>query len=159
MAGIGVMPLGIAASAFNGNWGTFWLLIFMIVVTYGCRVYAIWLAEKYDEYHKPSWIEGAVSEVTDIDPEVEAKYIAEGGSADPLLVEAIRVVSKEGSASAALLQRKLKISYTRTVSLINELETLGIVGEADGARPRKVYMDKKAVNKNDDELANWEEIK
>lgn len=61
---------------------------------------------------------------------------------DPLFEEAKRVVIQYKKASASLLQRRLKIGYARAARLIDILEEKNIVGPADGARPREVYLDK-----------------
>lgn len=50
LGGIGVVPLGLLASAFNSGWGQFWNLLFILVITYATRMYGFWLSEKYDEY-------------------------------------------------------------------------------------------------------------
>ena len=52
--------------------------------------------------------------------------------ADPLLEEAIRVVRAEGRASISLLQRRLRIGYSRAARLIDALEARGIVGPPQG---------------------------
>lgn len=44
-------------------------------------------------------------------------------------------------ASAALLQRDLKISYAKSVEILDQLEAEGLIGEADGARPRSVNFE------------------
>ncbi len=43
-------------------------------------------------------------------------------------------------ASAALLQRDLKISYSKSVEILEKLESEGIIGPADGASPRSVNI-------------------
>ena len=60
------------------------------------------------------------------------------GADDELFKEAADVVIKSGKASASLLQRRLRIGYARAARLIDLLEEQGIVGPADGARPREV---------------------
>lgn len=50
------------------------------------------------------------------------------------------LIKQKGIASAALLQRDLKISYAKSVEVLEILEQEGIVGPADGARPRTVNM-------------------
>ena len=57
---------------------------------------------------------------------------------DELLDEAQDVVVKAGKASASLLQRRLRVGYARAARLIDLLEDKGVVGPADGARPRDI---------------------
>lgn len=52
----------------------------------------------------------------------------EGKPADPILPEAIKIVREEGKASISMLQRKLRIGYTRSARLIDQLEERGIIG-------------------------------
>lgn len=47
------------------------------------------------------------------------------------------IISKK-QASAAILQRDLKISYAKSVEVLEKLEAEGLIGPADGARPRDV---------------------
>ncbi len=60
---------------------------------------------------------------------------------DPLFDEAKRLVVESGKASASLLQRRLKVGYARAARLLDELEEAGIVGPADGAKPREVFTE------------------
>ncbi|MHB8136251.1 MAG: DNA translocase FtsK [Anaerolineaceae bacterium] len=64
----------------------------------------------------------------------------EARSMDYLYGEAKELVNKEGKASPALFQRKLKVGYTRAANLIDLLEENGILGPSDGAKPRKVII-------------------
>lgn len=50
------------------------------------------------------------------------------------------LIKQKGIASAALLQRDLKISYAKSVEVLEILEQEGLVGPTDGARPRTVNM-------------------
>ena len=59
---------------------------------------------------------------------------------DPLLIDAISVVVEHGEASTSLLQRKLKLGYTRAARLIDALEERGIIGPFVGAQPRSVAL-------------------
>ena len=61
-------------------------------------------------------------------------------SEDELFDEAKEAVVKAGKASASLLQRKLRIGYARTARLLDILEQEGVIGPADGARPRDVLV-------------------
>lgn len=61
---------------------------------------------------------------------------------DPILGEAKEVIRESGKASASLLQRRLKIGYARAARILDLLEEQGIVGSADGAKPREVYLER-----------------
>ena len=63
----------------------------------------------------------------------------EGGDEnDPLFEDAVRLVIEFGKASTSLLQRRLRIGYGRAAHLIDLMEKDGIVGAADGPKPREV---------------------
>jgi DNA segregation ATPase FtsK/SpoIIIE, S-DNA-T family len=61
-----------------------------------------------------------------------------GGEDDPLYQDAVRLVVEFGKASTSLLQRRLRIGYGRAAHLIDLMEQDGIVGAADGPKPREV---------------------
>lgn len=63
---------------------------------------------------------------------------------DPLVKEAKTIVLQTGNASTTFLQRKMKIGYARAASLMDELEAMGIVGPAEGAKPRKIFYPSKS---------------
>jgi len=62
----------------------------------------------------------------------------DGEEGDELYQDAVRVVLESGKASTSLLQRRLRIGYGRAAHLIDLMEQDGIVGAADGPRPREV---------------------
>jgi S-DNA-T family DNA segregation ATPase FtsK/SpoIIIE len=64
------------------------------------------------------------------------------GGDDPLFEDVKKIVIETQKASASFLQRRLRIGYSRAARLIDMLEEKGIVGPADGAKPREVYGDK-----------------
>lgn len=64
-----------------------------------------------------------------------------GGDDDPLFEDVKRIVLETKKASASFLQRRLRIGYSRAARLIDMLEEKGIVGAADGAKPREVFGD------------------
>ena len=118
------------------------------------------------ELSKPKRIQGAfvddpeVIKVTDhirtqrppeYDPEIIAQPVQlngkggvvmdfDGGGDDDMYKDAVRVVCESGKASASLLQRRLRVGYARAARLIETMEEQGIVGPADGARPRDVLI-------------------
>ncbi len=65
-------------------------------------------------------------------------FDSEGG--DDMFRDAVRVVVDSGKASTSLLQRRLRIGYARAARIIEEMEEQGVIGPADGARPREVLI-------------------
>ena len=75
-----------------------------------------------------------------IDEELEAEFEAESAEDDALFQRAVELAKQNGSASASYLQRHLRVGYNRAARLIEQMESRGIVGPADGARPRELLM-------------------
>jgi len=75
-------------------------------------------------------------------PKDEAgKEIVEGSESeanDELFDDAVRLVFEFGKASTSLLQRRLRIGYGRAAHLIDLMERDGLVGPADGSKPREL---------------------
>ncbi len=71
---------------------------------------------------------------------VEDRSEGDDSDADDLLPQAIGIVVELGQASASLLQRKLKVGYSRAGRLIDQLEERGIIGPHEGSKPRKVLI-------------------
>jgi S-DNA-T family DNA segregation ATPase FtsK/SpoIIIE len=69
----------------------------------------------------------------DLDAEPE-----DGDENDELFEDAVRLVLEFGKASTSLLQRRLRIGYGRAAHLIDMMERDGIVGPADGSKPREI---------------------
>lgn len=61
---------------------------------------------------------------------------------DPLLYDAIDIVLETGMASSSMLQRRLKLGYSRAAKIVDQMEENGIVGPFEGARPRKILITK-----------------
>ncbi len=76
-----------------------------------------------------------------------------GGTSDdePLLEEAVEVILQAGKASTSLLQRRLKIGYSRAARIIDLLEEQGVVGPADGSKPREILIE------NADEIGGYDD--
>jgi S-DNA-T family DNA segregation ATPase FtsK/SpoIIIE len=81
----------------------------------------------------------------------EAAAEADGGDEDfdpdedPLLEKAIEVVVQTQTASVSLLQRRLRVGYTRAGRLIDMLERRGIISGYEGSKPRRVLVDEASV--------------
>jgi S-DNA-T family DNA segregation ATPase FtsK/SpoIIIE len=78
--------------------------------------------------------------------EVESEEVAGGDDGelspdeDPLLDEAISLVAQMGTASTSMLQRRLRLGYTRAGRLIDMLERRGIISGYEGSKPRQVLI-------------------
>ena len=67
---------------------------------------------------------------------------------DELLPNAIEVVVETGMASVSMLQRRLKLGYSRAARLVDQMEEKGVVGPFEGSKPRQVLISK----------AQWQEM-
>ncbi len=65
----------------------------------------------------------------------------DAGDRDPLFEDAAQIVVTHQQGSISLLQRRLKIGYSRAARLIDEMEEAGIVGPYDGSKARQVLID------------------
>ena len=63
-------------------------------------------------------------------------------SKDEMLPKAIEVVVEAGQASTSLLQRRLKLGYARAARIMDEMESMGIIGPYEGSKPRQVLITK-----------------
>lgn len=65
-----------------------------------------------------------------------------GGDRDELFDEAARLIVRHQQGSVSLLQRRLKVGYSRAARLVDELEAAGIVGPFDGSKAREVLVER-----------------
>lgn len=63
-----------------------------------------------------------------------------GGAKDSLYEQALSIVLETQTASTTFLQRKLKIGYARAASLMDELESKGVIAAQEGAKPRRILQ-------------------
>ena len=59
---------------------------------------------------------------------------------EELIIRCIEVVRQEQKASTSLLQRRLRLGYTRAARMVDILEQRGIVGPGEGAKAREVFL-------------------
>lgn len=64
-----------------------------------------------------------------------------GEDKDELYGQAVKIVAEAKKASASLLQRRLKVGYARAARLLDIMESNGVIGPGDGAKPREVFLD------------------
>jgi S-DNA-T family DNA segregation ATPase FtsK/SpoIIIE len=81
----------------------------------------------------PQYIEDEVF----FDDEDSGDFEGEPGN-DPLFQRALEIVVGQGKASASYIQRRLKVGYNRAARLVEEMELRGIVGPAQGSKPREI---------------------
>ena len=67
---------------------------------------------------------------------------AESDGFDEMYDQAVAVVAESRQASISMLQRKLRVGYNRAARMIEKMEKEGVVGPADGIKPREVYIKK-----------------
>jgi len=89
-----------------------------------------------------------------IQKEIEAKAVTDkksspfedaggdGNNYDPLFEKAAEIVMETGTASTSFLQRKLSVGYARGAKIIDQLQEYGVIGPAEGSKPRQVLMTK-----------------
>ena len=70
------------------------------------------------------------------------------GAYDEMLPKAVEAVLEMGSCSVSMLQRRVKLGYSRAARIVDQMEELGIVGPYEGAKPRSVVIDR----------AGWQEL-
>ncbi|MDD7126497.1 DNA translocase FtsK, partial [Treponema porcinum] len=93
------------------------------------------VVEYVKSYGEPEYIDDEIF-VDDDDVDLGPSLFNEG--ADPLYDQALDIVIQAGKASASYIQRRLKIGYNRAARLVEEMEERGIVGPANGSKPREV---------------------
>ena len=87
--------------------------------------------------------------VQDKDKKSAPAEVASGSDdGDELLPAAVEVVLETGQASVSMLQRRLKLGYSRAARLVDQMEERGIVGPFEGSKPRQLLIDK----------AKWQEM-
>jgi len=93
---------------------------------------------------------------SDFEEKDTEEIIVEG---DPLLEEAERLVVQTRKASASFLQRRMRIGYARAARLLDLLEKKGVVGPAQGSKPREVLVGGEEKEKKEEKEENdWESI-
>ncbi len=65
---------------------------------------------------------------------------------DEMLPQAVEVVLETKSCSVSMLQRRIKLGYSRAARIVDQMEELGVVGPYEGAKPRSVIVDREGWN-------------
>lgn len=125
------------------------------------RIQGAWVTD--EELHKvvahlqmqspPQYNDEVVSQPVHLNGKGGVVMDFESSNDDDLYKDAVRVVMDSGKASASLLQRRLRVGYARAARLIENMEDQGIIGPADGARPREVLIsDMDEIGQSDEEI-------
>jgi len=73
-------------------------------------------------------------------PAPESEPTAEETERDEMLPQAVDVILEIGQASVSMLQRRLKLGYSRAARIVDEMEEMGIVGPYQGSKPRAILI-------------------
>jgi DNA segregation ATPase FtsK/SpoIIIE, S-DNA-T family len=98
------------------------------------------LTEAWRRQGEPEFQEALLEEVESEDEGPAGDEDALSADEDPLLEEAIFLVASMGTASTSMLQRRLRLGYTRAGRLIDMLERRGIISGYEGSKPRQVLI-------------------
>jgi S-DNA-T family DNA segregation ATPase FtsK/SpoIIIE len=98
------------------------------------------LTEAWRRQGEPEFQEELLEEVESEDEGPAGDEDALSADEDPLLEEAIYLVASMGTASTSMLQRRLRLGYTRAGRLIDMLERRGIISGYEGSKPRQVLI-------------------
>ena len=90
------------------------------------------------EYGEPDYIDDEIFFDDEEDDSSRDLFGEPMDDDDPLYDQALEIVVQAGKASASYIQRKLKIGYNRAARLVEEMEERGIVGPANGSKPREI---------------------
>ena len=93
---------------------------------------------KVKEWGEPEYIDEEIFVDDDDDEESDALSLFNPDAEDPLYEKAVDIVVQAGKASASYIQRRLKIGYNRAARLVEEMEEKGLVGPANGSKPREI---------------------
>jgi S-DNA-T family DNA segregation ATPase FtsK/SpoIIIE len=98
------------------------------------------LTEGWRKQGEPELREDLLDEVEEEAPTKSEEDDGFDPDEDPLLEEAIGLVAQMGTASTSMLQRRLRLGYTRAGRLIDMLERRGIISGYEGSKPRQVLI-------------------
>jgi S-DNA-T family DNA segregation ATPase FtsK/SpoIIIE len=94
-----------------------------------------WLTVSPIPQYAPEWLDLPSSDESE-----GGASSGEPAEDDPMMAQALEIVRQQGTASASMLQRRLRIGYNRAARLIEQMEDDGVIGPSDGVRGRTVLI-------------------
>ncbi len=110
-----------------------------------------WLKENVEEAKEDLLAENLIES---LEKSQKDSTMEESDDDDALYEDAKKVVVESGKASASLLQRRLRVGYARAARLLDILEARGVVGPAEGAKPRTIYEQEEEGEEDD----SWSKV-
>ena len=96
------------------------------------------VVEAVKAWGEPEYIDDEIFVDDEEDENADQLSLFGEGAEDPLYEKALDIVVQAGKASASYIQRRLSIGYNRAARLVEEMEERGIVGPANGSKPREI---------------------
>ena len=103
------------------------------------------VTEHWRSYGVPEYVEAFVN--------AEARQENFDEEEDELFWDAVRIVVEFGQASASVLQRRLRIGYTRAARLVDMMEARGLVGPHEGSKAREVLFNARQLEEIRERMA------
>jgi S-DNA-T family DNA segregation ATPase FtsK/SpoIIIE len=109
------------------------------------RIHGAFISERETTDIVDFWkSQGSSSYDNDVIEEIERDENGKDGSGndeyDERYDEAVAIVTEAGQASISMVQRRLRVGYNRAARMIEQMEKDGVIGPADGAKPRQVIV-------------------
>jgi S-DNA-T family DNA segregation ATPase FtsK/SpoIIIE len=87
----------------------------------------------------------------------QERAVMANGEKDELYDEAVRIIMESNQASVSILQRRLRLGYTRAARIIDMMEQEGLIGPFEGSKPRKILVDredwlKDSINQEEEKI-------
>jgi S-DNA-T family DNA segregation ATPase FtsK/SpoIIIE len=80
--------------------------------------------------------------------EQQKSGLPNAGEKDELYDEAVKIIMESNQASVSILQRRMRLGYTRAARIIDMMEQDGLVGPYEGSKPRRILVDREVWIKN-----------
>jgi S-DNA-T family DNA segregation ATPase FtsK/SpoIIIE len=107
------------------------------------------IVEHLRKQGRPSYDDSVLSYGEDEEVDAAGNPLDDQGE-DNLYRDAVRIVVSEGRASTSLLQRRLSIGYGRAAKLVDAMHRNGLVGPAEGSKPREVLVNLEFLDRLDE---------